>query len=439
MRFKFFLFSISLSFHSLAINVQQYSRSHSLTYEMIEDARLENSHVTSDYKWILNLGISYVDSPLTVKTPSNSEQLDKIINGMWGVHFGVAYNFKKYLQVGVSSYFSQFKLVSGEKETGLGDIDLKAKIRLLSDEKQAFTLMPQLIIPSNGGDIELVDSSAYSWGRDTVLSDGGLGYGARLIYERLFKRFQLALNLGILFNSDAKIVHNGVTQIDYTKRLQTGFGVYIPMTLKWGINLEYMRHWSVDFFNDDINQNEFFAGSSFALSRTVVGFAGVGLGNLFSGSDGNDYRGILGVKVIPHKKKELEVLKERPAYCYLPEAFTILFENDKATVGEKQRDSLLKVAKLIKENEFAMSNILIHGHTSSIASQKYNMALGKKRALFVKNLLSSSGVSEKILQEAVSEGEDTLLRQGKTEKAHKFNRRVELLLNLKDSYQRACL
>ena len=84
----FFVLGI-FSEHSYAINLQQFTRSNTLTFEMLEDARLKNSHVYNDYDFIFTLGWSWVDSPLVIKNILNDEQFDAVIPNMYGIHYGL--------------------------------------------------------------------------------------------------------------------------------------------------------------------------------------------------------------------------------------------------------------------------------------------------------------------------------------------------------------
>lgn len=484
-----FCFSLIGLKASYAVNNQQYSRSSSVVFEMIEDARIEKGHTYSDYEWLFNAGLSFVESPLTVKNSNNSQQTDTIIDDMLALHLGASWYIRDYLQLGVQTYFAQFEQsFSGEGQSGIGDIDLRLKLRVFNDETSALSIMPQVTLPTSAGEVDLIDSSGTNFGEDSILSDEGVGYGLNLIYEKVFKKFQLALNLGILFNSDAEFRdNNGISQIDFTQRLKTGFGFYIPMSHKWGVNIEYLKFWSRPLFNDDINPNELFLGSSFGLKKGLTGFAGLGLGNVFDSDDGNDYRFSFGVKyspskatpvhrsvrVIDYKKKveekvvenviETVIRKEAPKQvkieeqknapvtikkeytCGVAKAFgktnkaLYYYGNNIYKLGPNQRQNLDVVAKILIKREDQIAEVSIYGHTSSVASSDYNMILGRNRAKTVRDYLMSKGVNPNLLVQVESLGEEALADDGDTEASHKNNRRTEVLVKFNDEYKRECL
>jgi outer membrane protein OmpA-like peptidoglycan-associated protein len=70
-------------------------------------------------------------------------------------------------------------------------------------------------------------------------------------------------------------------------------------------------------------------------------------------------------------------------------------------------------------------SVLIEGFTCDLASEKYNLNLGKKRAIAVKEYLLKKGVSKDLLQ-IKSFGESNPKYPNNSEFGRKFNRRVEI-------------
>lgn len=459
---KFILAFFFLPLVANAVNLQQFSRSHSLVFETIEDTRLEKSHVYHDFDWMFNIGASYVDTPLSVKDPNNSKLIDRVIKNMLGIHLGVSWYFKDNLQLGIQSYFSQFEDINSKKHAGLGDIDLRVKWRFYQNKKSAFSLMPNIIIPSKGGEIQLLDSVGTNFGKDTVLSDGGLGYGGRLIYERYFKHFQLSANLGILLNSNAiftPINLQGKYKIDYTKKLQVGLGAYIPVKDSWGINLEWMKHFSNPLFNKDINPNEVFLGTSIGVTQKLIAFAGLSLGNLLDKNDGNKWRAVVGLKFTPRRGKtsansqstqsETRIInptqktKKTCSTKYFfgnSNAFTILYPVNQYKLNKSQKDSLAEMMRAITDNLHRIKKVTIHGHTSIRSDSDYNFQLGAKRANGVYKYLKFHGLPDNNIEfEILSKGENNVVSLGSEDNSHKMNRRVEVLVELKDTNTKECI
>jgi len=452
-KFIALLISIFLVTTVSATNIQQFDRSNSITFEMVEDTRLQNSHVKNRYKYLYNLGLSYVDTPLVVKNQSNSQQLDTIVDNITSLHFGAAIYLKPNLQIAAGSAYSYFENNQNKKIHGFQDITLKLKYRLISRKLSAFTIMPIATIPTKAGTTETIDSNGASFGKVNLLSNNKFGLGIFAIYERLFKKMQMSLNLGYKINDGAEFKDNsGTVQIDKTQIIVTSLGVYIPTHKKLGINLEFIRNWTAPFINDDINPSEFFAGISSALTRQNVLFLGAGFGNLFSSSDGNDFRLVGGMKYTPnygsYERKEIIqdnienvnanyiIESDEEIKCKTPKLFgstnsmTVLFDNNSHTLKSSQINKINKILNTVQGRFSEVNSVQIVGHTSTSASTKYNQELGQKRASAVKTLLVKAGVQSDIITWS-SEGEILTLKKGDQELANKVNRRAEVLFDLK--------
>ncbi len=99
----------------------------------------------------------------------------------------------------------------------------------------------------------------------------------------------------------------------------------------------------------------------------------------------------------------------------------VYFEFDKFELTEKAKELLAQVAELlIKENRF---NITIEGHTDARGTEDYNMTLGAKRAMKVKEFLMAYGVDGRRL-DSVSYGKERPKVAGEDEDAYSQNRRA---------------
>ena len=74
--------------------------------------------------------------------------------------------------------------------------------------------------------------------------------------------------------------------------------------------------------------------------------------------------------------------------------------------------------------------IEIEGHTCSIGTAEYNLALGNRRATAVKDYLVSRGVTEDRLR-TVSYGEERPKYDNAREETRRLNRRAALVVNLR--------
>lgn len=100
---------------------------------------------------------------------------------------------------------------------------------------------------------------------------------------------------------------------------------------------------------------------------------------------------------------------------------TFYFEFDQSTLTAEARAALLAQAAYLKANP---RSIRLAGHADERGTREYNVALGERRALAVRNFLRFEGVTSPI--EVVSYGEERPFSYETTEKAYSLNRRVEL-------------
>lgn len=102
---------------------------------------------------------------------------------------------------------------------------------------------------------------------------------------------------------------------------------------------------------------------------------------------------------------------------------TVLFDFDSSELREDAKPILNDVAEKIKDNPDVF--IVLEGHTDTIGSSEYNEILAEKRARAAGAYLSQMGVKYNKLT-FISMGERYPKDKGKTRKANRINRRVEL-------------
>ncbi len=105
---------------------------------------------------------------------------------------------------------------------------------------------------------------------------------------------------------------------------------------------------------------------------------------------------------------------------YNPE--TIYFAFNSYQISEDAQKILLKHLDFLIANP--QVNVKIGGHTDKRGSEEYNLILGEKRALVVKDFFISQGIPKERI-EITTYGEEILADTGNTEEAHAKNRRVE--------------
>jgi len=101
------------------------------------------------------------------------------------------------------------------------------------------------------------------------------------------------------------------------------------------------------------------------------------------------------------------------------------FDFDKADLTAEGKKACQSVAEYMKKSPKA--KVLIEGHCDERGTAEYNLALGERRAVAVKNYLVSLGVPKGALS-TVSFGKERPLDPGHTEEAWAKNRRAHFLL-----------
>ncbi len=103
----------------------------------------------------------------------------------------------------------------------------------------------------------------------------------------------------------------------------------------------------------------------------------------------------------------------------------VFFDYDKWVLTEEGRNTLSKVAYIIRKNPSqSIVNMTIDGHTDSFGTEDYNLALGERRAKAVMEYLMALGVPENQLK-IRSFGEEFAINQNGNIAEQSSNRKAE--------------
>jgi peptidoglycan-associated lipoprotein len=102
----------------------------------------------------------------------------------------------------------------------------------------------------------------------------------------------------------------------------------------------------------------------------------------------------------------------------------VYFNYDSFLLSDTSKASLVNTSQVFLKNPAIEA--IVAGHCDDRGSEMYNIALGEKRALSVKNYLTTLGVEADRL-EVVSYGEEKPAASGFDENSRALNRRVELM------------
>ena len=101
----------------------------------------------------------------------------------------------------------------------------------------------------------------------------------------------------------------------------------------------------------------------------------------------------------------------------------IYFDFDKASLSPNSKELISKYIEFAKKAKA----IRLEGHCDERGTREYNLALGEKRAIEVKNYLIIKGISSSKIK-VISYGEEKPIDVESSESAWKKNRRVEISL-----------
>ena len=344
----FVLGFVFASTQTQAFNYQQYSRSFSLVFDKIEDVRLDESYVNSNYDFLYSIGASYVDEPLVVGNSGKA-----LLENMTSINLGMASYVSPWFMIGANTSYSYVRDNNGNIPSGFNDVQLLAKIRILNERRWAMGIMPYVTIPTAGAVLN-VENSGYlelEGQKINVLSDEDFGYGVKIATEFLTRYVQFAINAGYKYNKKALVYYTtGAKGSDMTQQLQTGFGAYVPLHRSFGLSAEWMRLWSNPLLNAKVNPNEFMFAASAGLSESLNGFLGFSVGSLINQNEGNNYRITAGLKVAPctwgfvcKKEKVSSVSEIQNSYVKSEQSnFPQNIESSKAITSELLGEEVVK-------------------------------------------------------------------------------------------------
>jgi peptidoglycan-associated lipoprotein len=106
-------------------------------------------------------------------------------------------------------------------------------------------------------------------------------------------------------------------------------------------------------------------------------------------------------------------------------AYTVLYDFDRAAVKTTERKKVESVATALKQN--AETKVEVEGHCDERGTEEYNRSLGERRALAVREYLIMLGISaERVYTKSF--GEDRPADPAHNDKAWAKNRRAEFIL-----------
>ena len=108
---------------------------------------------------------------------------------------------------------------------------------------------------------------------------------------------------------------------------------------------------------------------------------------------------------------------------------SLLFDFDKSDVKPQYYEMLHKFIEYVNYNNY---NVVIEGHTDSKGTNEYNMKLGMRRAVSVRDKLLEFGMDPSRIIGVTSKGEEQPVALNSTDEGRALNRRIEFILSKQD-------
>ena len=147
-----------------------------------------------------------------------------------------------------------------------------------------------------------------------------------------------------------------------------------------------------------------------------------------SESDEPEIMEVSGSEDLTGFSNESEILPDRPANAWTPVKNlnfpTVYFAFDQSGIGTTQVKKLESVASYLEKHP--KLGLIIEGHCDERGSGEYNIGLGERRALSVRDYLKTLGLPAKRMQ-TISYGSERPAVNGHDHSTWSKNRRVELI------------
>jgi outer membrane protein OmpA-like peptidoglycan-associated protein len=382
--------------------------------------------------WNAGFYIDWAKNPIEVGAPPGTRQagvVDDTITGNFYGTYGITDWFSVGLDIpiifwnkvnpvilyGPNGTFQDPTFSTFDSQTNLGDIlfQLKFRIRNNADRLVGIALIPFVTLPSGPS--------------STFAGNGSVTGGVKLVVDfNIVERVKLALNLGFLAH-DKVVLRNVV----FNDKLLASLGLSIKIVNRLMFIAEGLMEPILDNFFDNEVQVPAEARGGFRVKLTDHLDLNIGGGaGLTIGIGAPDFRAFLGLNYnwvpAPCGACEAPVVEARKITIDQ----VIHFAFDRAVIRPQSYPILNDVAAIIKQNESNIAKVHVQGHTDSIGSDQYNMALSDRRANAVEEYLVKQGVPASIL-DSEGFGESKPVATNTTAEGRALNRRVDFVVDSK--------
>jgi outer membrane protein OmpA-like peptidoglycan-associated protein len=438
-------FAVRQSRAEESINLQGYYFSDAFRYAVLEDSGL----IRFPGSYVLTTSLAYVNVPLVVSDAASDTKLVDFLDHFWIGTVGFTYHFNSVISLGIDvpylmTEYSQdqpnnygYPNSQGDQVSALGDITLRAKLRIYRDTKSKIGLafIPKLDLPTGNAEGFSTDDSARISGL--------------LVFEKYWDRLSVLLSGG--FSTSSSAIYRDV---DYRTLLPFGVGLSWRLDNTWNLNLESNRQIALKGGDKQDSgdyyltlKGKVFSFGSFYTGAGIAGINDVDQDNwtLFAGLKFHPYAEEKKVDdkpitpVIPEEPVVAQEVNPEPVPVVLQrdqekllgdlfKADRVYFDNSKTVIKPSEAKKLDAVVDNLINYEGRISKVIIEGYASKVGTKKHNEELSINRSENVYQYLVRKGVAGNLLQK-VHYGDDYL----NEEPEHWMNRRVEFRIYMKKS------
>lgn len=215
-----------------SINLQRYYFSDAYKYAILDDSGLTRF----SGKFLLTTSLAYVNTPLIVSDAGSENKLNDYLDSFWVGTLGTTWYANDHFSFGidlnyVTTTYSEnqptgygYENKQGDRVVGLGDVTLRAKVRLLRDvqRKLGIAFIPRVDVNTGVPEGFTTDESPR--------------FSGQLVLEKFWDRLSFLGSLGYTTSSSAVY-----QDIDYRETMPIGIGLSWKLDNFWNINVESSR------------------------------------------------------------------------------------------------------------------------------------------------------------------------------------------------------
>ncbi len=426
-----------------SINLQGYYFSDAFKYAILDDSGL----MRFAGNFVFTTSVAYINTPLVVSDPASQNKLTDYLESFWigtlGAtwyasdifSFGVDLNYiaTNYSDTQPTGYGYEDK--RGDSVRGLGDLTLRAKVRLYRNvaKKVGIAFVPRI-------DLDTGKPAGFTTDESARLA----GY---IIIEKFWNSLSLLGSLG--YSTSSSAVYR---DIDYREMMPIGVGASWRLDNTWNINFEAARFIALNGGSKQ-DAGDYYLTLKGKIFKYASFYTGAGIAGT-NDVDQDNWTLLAGLKFhadplkpqpqqpapveptptpepyiapepvrLPPPEPTPPVIVKRDQEKLLGKLLImdrVYFANGSSQITAKEAKKLDKVVDTLIQGENSLNKVIIEGYASKVGPPKLNKKLSRDRGQNVLNYLKRKGVNPSILQ-VVFYGDDYL----NEEPEHWMNRRVE--------------